>query len=78
VPEPGRPPDDVAGFGARYVSYAMRQHLDAAHHLPAGLSYLVVMEELPRFHATAHAAPGRLRGWLRVRRLRRERRNRRG
>jgi hypothetical protein len=69
-------PDDVEGFGGPYVSYAMRQHLDAAHRLPAGLSYLVIMEELPAFHAEAHAAPGWLRGWLRVRRLRRERRSR--
>ena len=71
-----RLPDDVTGFGSQYVSYAMRQHLDAAHHLPAGLSYLVTRDGLPSFHAAAHAAPGRLRGWLRVRRLRRERRSR--
>jgi hypothetical protein len=71
-------PDDVAGFGGSYVSYAMRQHLDAAHHLPAGLSYLVTREGLPGFHAEAHARPGWLRGRLRVRRLRRERRNRHG
>jgi len=67
-------PDDAGGFGTPYVSYAMRQHLDAAHHLPAGLTYLVTREGLPGFHAAAHAKPGWLRGRLRVRRLRRARR----
>lgn len=63
-------PASPAAFGAPYVSYALRQHLRAAHGLPAGLSYLVPREKLSAFHAQAHAAPGRFRGWLRVRRLR--------
>jgi hypothetical protein len=66
-------PDSPAELGAEHVSFALRQHLAAAHHLPAGLSYLVPREELGRFHDEAHAAPGRLAGWLRVRRLRRAR-----
>lgn len=63
----------AAAFGDQYVSYAQRQHLDAAHHLPAGYSYLVPREGLTAFHAEAHASPGRIRGWLRVRRLRKDR-----
>lgn len=64
-----------AAFGQQYASYAFRQHLDAVHHLPAGLSYLVPREGLPAYHDEAHARPGRVRGWLRVRRLRRDRRD---
>jgi len=71
--EPGTTP--AAALGQRYASYALRQHLDAAHHLPAGYSYLVTREDLPAFHAEAHARPGRARAWLRVRRLRRRRRS---
>lgn len=68
-------PDGIGDIDVRYASYAMRQHLDAAHYLPAGLSYLVTRDELPGFHSVAHAKPGRLRGWLRVRRLRHEKRS---
>lgn len=67
---------NAAAFGEQYVSYALRQHLDSAHYLPAGLSYLVTRDELPGFHETAHARPGRIRGRLRVRRLRKARRMR--
>ena len=70
---PDSVPSSPAAFGEEYVSYALRQHLDERHHLPAGLSYLVPREGLARFHAEATASPGRLRGWLRLRRLRRER-----
>lgn len=66
-------PDNVAAFGERYVSFALRQHLSAVHHLPAGLSYLVPAEGLSAFHDAAHAQPGAIAGWLRVRQLRRAR-----
>lgn len=66
-------PGSPAAFGGQYVSFALRQHLSARHHLPPGLSYLVRAEELSEFHAAAHRHPGRVRGWLRVRRLRRAR-----
>jgi hypothetical protein len=69
-------PGSVAAFGEQYASYALRQHLDAAHHLSAGRSYLVRREELPGFHDEAHAVPGRLAGWLRIRRLKKRRKAR--
>lgn len=73
VPARNVVPDSPAAFGEAYVSYALRQHLSAAHRLPAGRAYLVPRQELAAFHAQAHAAPGRVRGWLRVRRLARAR-----
>lgn len=69
-------PSSPAAFGQEYVLFALRQHLSAVHHLPSGLSYLVPCEQLSAFHAAAHAKPGRVRGWLRVRRYRAARRAR--
>lgn len=69
-------PPSPAGFGEQYVSFALRQHLSAVHHLPAGLSYLVPREGLSAFHDEVHGQPGRVRGWLRVRRMRAARRAR--
>lgn len=66
-------PGSPASFGQEYVSFALRQHLAAAHHLPAGYSYLVPREDLAGFHDRAHAERGRLAGWLRLRRLRKAR-----
>ena len=61
--------DIEEAFGTQYVSYALRQHLDAAHHLPAGLSYLVPREALADFHDEATAKPGWLACRLRLYRL---------
>jgi hypothetical protein len=67
--------DYLGPDGDQYASYVLRQHLGISHHLPAGLSCLVPGEKLAAFHAEAHARPGRTRGWLRVRRLRKDRRD---
>jgi hypothetical protein len=64
---------DYLDLGDTPPSYVLRQHLDISHHLPAGFSYLVPWQDLSAFHAEAHARPGRIRGWLRLRRRRQRR-----